>query len=271
MGRLGACRFVPPRRPENRAKPTRKPLWSATMTAITHESTTVTVADGTTMSVFVARPADDHDHQAGVLLLQEIWGVNSHIRSVADRLARLGYTVAAPDVFHRTAPDFDAPYTDFSGMQHAQALTPEGVRADLAATYELLFTQLSARVDDPKIASLGFCMGGRLSFCANAFHPLAAAVCFYGGGLAQNHLDLAAAQHGPVALLWGGKDKHITADHRRSVSDALIAADKSFVELTFGHADHGFFCDQRASHDVHAAKEAWAFVTTFLDHHLVDD
>ncbi len=241
------------------------------MTAITHEPTTVSVSDGTEMSVFVARPADDHDHQAGVILLQEIWGVNSHIRSVADRLARLGYTVAAPDVFHRTAPDFDAPYTDFSGMQHAQKLSGEGIRADLSATYDLLFSTLSQRVDAPKIASLGFCMGGRLSFCANAFHPLAAAVCFYGGGIAQNHLDLAAAQHGPVALLWGGKDKHITAEHRRSVADALTSADKPFVELNFGHADHGFFCDQRASHDAHAAKEAWAFVTTFLEHHLVDD
>jgi carboxymethylenebutenolidase len=240
------------------------------MTTITHEQRTIAVSDGTTMSVFFARPADEHDLHAGVMLFQEIWGVNAHIRSVADRLARLGFTVAAPDVFHRSAPDFEAPYTDPSGMQHAQKLTPEHVQADLAATHAELVAHLSQSVDDPKIGAVGFCLGGRLAFVANATLPLAVAACFYGGGIAQNHLALAGAQRGPVALLWGGRDKHITAAHRRSVEDALIAADKDHVVLTFGHADHGFFCDQRASHDPKAAKEAWAFLVPFLEDHLVD-
>ncbi|MEZ4251544.1 MAG: dienelactone hydrolase family protein [Polyangiales bacterium] len=238
---------------------------------ITHETLSLEVADGTTMSVFVARPADHHDHHAGVMLFQEIWGVNAHIRSVADRLARLGFTVAAPDVFHRTAPDFDVPYDDFSGRDHAAKLTPEGVLADLTTTHTFLVDHLSQTVDDPKVAAVGFCLGGRLAFVANAAFPLAAAACFYGGGIATTQLERAADQHGPLALFWGGKDAHITVEHRRAVADALSGAGKTFVEVCFGHADHGYFCDLRKSHDAHAAKESWALLTAFLEHHLVDE
>ena len=233
------------------------------MTAISHEWVTVPCSDGTTIDLYTARPVDRGDHHAGVIVLQEIWGVNAHIRDVCDRFARLGYTVASPDVFHRTAPRFDAPYTDVTGREHAQKLTPDGVRADLVATHEWLVAALVLSTSDPKIASVGFCMGGRLSFIANGLLPLACAVSFYGGGI-HGQLDLAAKQHGPLLLFWGGKDNFITKEHRRATADALEAAGKRFTEVNVGHADHGFFCDKRPMYDQEAAKEAWGLVTVFF-------
>lgn len=234
------------------------------MTAIQHEWAQVRTSDEQELSLYVARPASAGDVQAAVIVLQEIWGVNAHIRDVSDRLARLGYLVAAPDVFHRSAQRFEVPYTDRSGVEHAGKLTPEGVRADLEATHAYLARELG---EGGKIASLGFCMGGRLSFVANAMLPLAAGISFYGGGIA-GQLELAPAQHGPLLLFWGGKDAHITREHRRATADALEAAGKRFTEVNVGHAQHGFFCDQRPSYDAEAAKEAWGLVTAFLASNL---
>ncbi len=234
------------------------------MTAIQHEWIDVPSTDGGTLGLYIARPAAAGDVKAGVIVLQEIWGVNAHIRDVTDRFARLGYLAAAPDVFHRTARRFEAPYSDMSGMQHAKSLTPEGVRADLVTTHAHVTRELG---EDAPVASVGFCVGGRLSFTANAFLPLAAAVCFYGGGIASS-LDLAPAQHGPLLLFWGGKDTLISREDRRATADALEAAGKRFTEVNVGHAQHGFFCDQRPTYDAEAAKEAWGLVTAFLKTNL---
>jgi len=238
------------------------------MSAISHEHVTTPVDDGTSLDLYVARPAGDHDRHAGVIVLQEIWGVNAHIRDVTDRFARLGYTAAAPDIFHRTAPNFEAPYTETSGREHANAITAEGIGADLAATHAWLRAELLPGTDNPEVAAVGFCMGGRLAWVANAMLPLSCAVSFYGGGIASAHLDLAAAQRAPVLLLWGGKDKFISRDDRRAVADALDAAGKRYTEVNVGHADHGFFCDQRPSYDAEATREAWGLVTAFLTSNL---
>jgi carboxymethylenebutenolidase len=235
------------------------------MTATSHEWITLEAADGASFQTFVASPSETEEPHAGVIVLQEIWGVNDHIRDVADRFARLGYLAAAPDIFHRTAPRFEAPYTEFSGAEHAKKVTADGARADISAVHALLRERLGANAD--RVAACGFCMGGRLAYLANSFLPLSCAVSFYGGGIAQN-LDLAEKQHAPLLLFWAGKDNHITKEHRRAAADALENASKQFVEVSFAQAQHGFFCDQRASHDPAAAREAWALVRAFLDSHL---
>lgn len=237
------------------------------MLPIQHQWETLDVADGTQMDAFVARPVGDGDHFAGVIVLQEIWGVNGHIREVVNRFARIGYTAIAPDVFHRSAPRFEAPYTETTGGEHARRLTSEGIAADLGAVYERLKKSLLVHTDDARVAACGFCMGGRLAFVANALLPLSCAVSFYGGGM-QSQLALAERQHGPLLLFWGGKDAHITRDHRRAVADALEAAGKRFTEVNVGHAQHGFFCDERPSYDSEAAHEAWGMVTAFLGSNL---
>lgn len=238
------------------------------MSAIEHDWETLKSTDGTDVDVFLARPVGPGDHHAGVIVLQEIWGVNKHIQDVCNRFARLGYTAIAPDVFHRSAgPRFTVPYGDFGGREHAAQLTAEGVQADLSAAHARLTEILSTHEDVIRIAACGFCMGGRLAWNANAMLPLSCAVSFYGAGI-HGQLDLAARQSGPLLLFWAGKDGFISKEHRRSTADALESAGKRFTEVNVGHADHGFFCDERKSFDREAAREAWGLVTAFFASNL---
>jgi carboxymethylenebutenolidase len=233
------------------------------MSDIRTERITLPVADGTSMNAYVAYPGGGGKHP-GLLVFQEIFGVNAHIRDVTERFARQGYVSVAPEVFHRTAPGFESPYTDLPAcMPHMQALTPEGVIADSRAAFDWL--QKNPRVLPNATASLGFCMGGRVSFLANSALPLKAAVSFYGGGIAPALLPRAAQQHGPVLFFWGGLDSRIPTEQRRSVVDAMSEAKKTYVDVVFSNADHGFFCDARGSYNPEAAKQAWEQSLKFLE------
>ncbi|HEY9167620.1 MAG TPA: dienelactone hydrolase family protein [Candidatus Kryptonia bacterium] len=224
------------------------------------------VSDGTTMAAYVARPGGSGKHP-GIMVFQEAFGVNAYIRDVADRLATEGFTAIAPELFHRTGPGFEGSYTDFATTQvHTTKLTNEGLAADINAAYDWLTKD--TLTDSQNVSSIGFCMGGRVSFLADSVVPLKAAVSFYGGGIAQGLLDRAKNLHGPILLFWGGLDKHILPEHTRAVEDALRAAGKEFGNITFSYADHGFFCDQRASYNEKASKQAWAMTLEFLKYQL---
>ncbi len=220
-------------------------------------------ADSSPMQAYVARPQGTGPHP-GLMVFQEAFGVNAHIRDVAERFAAEGYVAVAPELFHRTAPaGFEAEYTDFASVRpHLQAITPEAAEADIRATCEWL--HFNAEVKRSDISCVGFCMGGRVSFIAASIVPLHAAVSFYGGGIAQDSLDRAKTLHGPILLIWGGLDKHITPEIRRSVVDAVAAQHKPYVNAEFSQADHGFFCDQRSSYEPRSARQAWALTMEFL-------
>jgi carboxymethylenebutenolidase len=230
---------------------------------IIRENVELAVADGSRMPAYVARPARDGPHP-GLLLFQEAFGVNHHIRGVGDRFAAEGYVVIAPELFHRTAPPgFEASYTDFpSVMPHLQAVTTQTAETDIRSAYDWLSSNPQVKPD--QISCVGFCMGGRVSFIANSVVSLRAAVSFYGGGIAPALLDLAAKLHRPSLLIWGGLDKHITPEHRKALTEALSAEHKTYVNVEFSRADHGFFCDERASYEPHSARQAWALTLEFL-------
>ena len=101
---------------------------------------TLKVSDGTTMRAWFARPKDGAAH-AGLLVFQEAFGVNAHIRDIAERFAKEGYLAIAPELFHRTGPGFEGRYDDFpSTMPHMRALTDAGTEVDQRAAYEWLRT-----------------------------------------------------------------------------------------------------------------------------------
>jgi len=103
---------------------------------ITTETVTLPVSDGTTMPAYVARPTSPGPHP-GLLVMQEAFGVNAHIKDVTERFAREGYTAIAPALFHRTAPNFEGEYTNFeAAMPHMGALTDAGQTADIQAAYQ---------------------------------------------------------------------------------------------------------------------------------------
>ena len=239
--------------------------------AIVTEKVELAVADGTQMAAYVARPEHrPEDHRAeqggphpGLLLFQEAFGVNHHIRSVSERFAAEGYVVIAPELFHRTAPGFEGSYTDFPAVvPHYQAVTTETAEMDIQSAHAWL--RSNAQVKPNEISSVGFCMGGRVSFLANSVVPLRAAVSFYGGGIAPGLLDRASKVQAPSLLIWGGLDKHITPAHRKAVTDALSGQQKIYVNVEFSHGDHGFFCDERASYEPRSARQAWALTLEFL-------
>jgi carboxymethylenebutenolidase len=226
------------------------------------EWVTVPVDDGTTMRLFVARHASAGPHPA-LLVCQEAFGVNPHIRDVTMRFAGQGYVAVAPELYHRTGTGVEGRYDDFSAMQeHFGALNTGDMAADLRAAHEWLGEQ--AEVDASRIAAIGYCMGGRAAFLANAELPLRAAVSYYGGGIAQQLLDRVDDLHGPQLLCWGGLDKHIAPEQTRAIDDALRAAKKPYTTVTFGEGDHGFFCDARSAYNPAVASDAWALTLAFL-------
>jgi carboxymethylenebutenolidase len=221
------------------------------------------VADGGRMNCYWAAPTGEPAEAAALLVFQEAFGVNAHIRDVTERLAREGYIALAPELFHRTAPGFDGSYDDFPAvMPHMQALTVERIQADIRAAFEALIAERGAVRE--RIGAIGFCMGGRVAFIANATVPLRAAVSYYGGRIAPLLPGMAPSQHAPLLMYWGGRDRHIGPEDRRSVADALTENQKEFAYVEFSSADHGFFCDRRPSYHPQAARESWALTLAFL-------
>lgn len=230
---------------------------------IRSERVELAVADGTRMTAYIARPKAP-GRRPGLVLFQEAFGVNSHIRHVAGRFAERGYVTIAPELYHRTAPGFEGSYGDFEALRpHLDALTTEGLEADARTAHGWLLRD--SETEGARIGAVGFCMGGRASYVANTALPLAAAVSFYGGGIAPGLLDRATHAHGPMLFFWGGLDARITPALHRSVADALRAAERPFVDVEMSEAEHGFFNDERSSYHAESATRAWALTLAFFE------
>ena len=232
---------------------------------ITTDNIIIPVA-GSDMGAYVARP--ETGKAPALIVLQEAFGVNDHIKDVTRRLAQQGYVAIAPELFHRTAPvGFTAGYGDFALLgDHFYAVTAESITEDMLAVHEWLLGD--RQVDPGHIGAIGFCLGGRASYIANAKLPLKAAVSYYGGGIVPNLLPLAAEQHGPILFAWGGLDKHLTLEQRTAVTTAMTEANKPYIAAVFSDAEHAFFCDARPAYNANAARQAWALTLSFLATHL---
>ncbi len=231
------------------------------------EYVTFSAADGTSLQAYVAHP--DGNPRAGLLVFQEAFGVNAHIRDVTQRFAREGYLAIAPELFHRAAPGFESGYTDMGpAFAQLRQLTDAGLEADIRAAHAWLESHGQSR-----IAATGYCMGGRTACLAALTVPLACSISYYGGGIAPSQFsgglldrlkDLAA----PMLFFWGGQDHHIPPESVQAITTALRAAGKTYTNVEFSFADHGFFCDARASYHPQAAAQAWPLTLAFLETHL---
>ncbi len=226
----------------------------------------VPVSDETEMLLFVARPT--RLPAPGIILMPEVFGVTAHIRDIATRLAHDGYTAVVPELFHRTATrGWECRHDDIEeAIPHYQALTDKGLENDLRATHEWLRKDHSTQ--SSKIGAVGFSMGGRIAFLANALLPLKAAVTFYGDKIAPNLLAMAQAQQGALLLLWGGKDEHIGQKAPSLIAGSLAKANKVHTVVEYSDAGHGFFCDARDGFHPYAAHQSWAHMKAFLECHL---
>ncbi len=233
---------------------------------INSEMISLNISDGTKMSAFTARP-DDGKKYPGLLLFQEAFGVNDHIKDLAKRFANEGYVAVAPELFHRTAPGFQGDYNNFpSVMPHIQALNQSDLTADITASYEWLTGNSHVKKD--QIVSTGYCMGGRVSVLANLKVHLKASVSYYGSAIAKTMGDQLQNSSGPLLLFWGGLDKNIGKDQIDDLTSRLTEHGKVFTNVIFSNAGHAFFCDARSSYNPDAAKQAWVLTLEFFKQHL---
>ena len=179
----------------------------------------------------------------GLVILQEIFGVNEHIRAVADQYAADGYCVIAPDIFWREGRKIELAY-DPQGFERGLGLLGklniDQTAIDLQATVTAL-KQLSACTG--KVGSLGFCMGGLLSFIAAAEAGVDTAVCYYGGGIHQ-HLDRAKKIRCPVLFHFADQDAYIPQQAVQAVRKSL-GGRKNVRVIVHAGVDHGFNCWRR--------------------------
>ncbi|HEX4344975.1 MAG TPA: dienelactone hydrolase family protein [Solirubrobacteraceae bacterium] len=239
---------------------------------MTTRSEQVSTADGD-FAAHVAIP--DSGGGPGILLLQEIFGVNEYIRDAARRLAELGYVVLAPDLFWRIEPGIELGAGDEDlrrGMATVQQL-------DFAVAVQDAIAALAVLRGLPEVAgdagsgggaragALGFCLGGTLAFQVAAHGDPDVAVCYYGSGIA-GALDAADTISCPVLLHFGGSDPHIPREQVDAVA-AMAAGHDGFelqVQEDAGHAfDNGF--SPRFS-DPAAAAVAWEQTSAFLAREL---
>jgi carboxymethylenebutenolidase len=220
---------------------------------------------GGSMPAQLARPASS-DALPGVIVVQEAFGLNDHIKGVARRLAGEGYVTLAPDLFHRGGPGRSAGYDDLpKALSLMGELTDQGIVEDVSAAVGALEKQRTVRTD--RIGITGFCMGGRVSYLAACALPdkIRAAVPFYGGGIP---IDRTATLKAPVLAFFGGDDPFIPLDQVKALEAEAARLGKSLEVHVYPKAPHGFFCDGRDSYRPDAAADAWKRLTAFLAQHL---
>ena len=210
----------------------------------------LTSADGFGVSAYVAQP--EGTPKAAIVVLQEIFGVNSHIQSVTDRFAAQGYLAIAPATFERVKTGVELGYTDADmtagfGLKSAvDALPGLGVMLDIQAAINY-----AAQTSGGKVGIIGFCWGGLLTWrAACTLSGLSAAAPYYGGGMTSEE-EIARTPQCPVMAHFGDQDHWIPLE-----GVTAFAKVHPEVEVHVYAANHGFNCDQRGSFNEAAAQLA---------------
>jgi carboxymethylenebutenolidase len=207
---------------------------------------------------YISRPAKTRQAPA-VLVIHEVFGLNDHIKSIADRIAGAGYVAIAPNFFARASE----PPKDMSDVQAirkaAASIPPEAANRDMQAALDFLKRDKGVR---PRFASIGFCMGGGFSYRLAAYtKDLAGAVIFYG----RTPLELAPQVNCPLLASFGEIDTGIPPAKVQEWIAALKQAGKSVDAKIYPGAGHGFFNDTRAqAYNAAAAADAWQRTLKFF-------
>ena len=216
----------------------------------------LTAADQHKLGGYRADPAGTP--KGGLVVVQEIFGVNHHIRAVCDRLAALGYVAVAPAVFDRFVRDFECGYTPdeiANARSYLGNLNFDHMTADVAAAKD------NMKGVGP-VGVIGFCMGGTAAFLAACRIPgLSAAVSYYGGMIAKFADE---KPNCPLQLHFGEKDEGIPMSTVDEIKKKLPQAET----YVYPGAAHGFNCDERASYNKDAAALAWSRTQEFLSKNM---
>jgi carboxymethylenebutenolidase len=202
----------------------------------------------------------------GIVLIQEIFGVNEHIRSVAEQYAADGYLVIAPDLFWRSGQRIELAY-DEAGWKRAVELMNATDVGQAQKDIELAIDALKAQPGlEGGIASIGYCFGGLLSYHTAANGLVDVAVAYYGGGI-QNQLERADEIEVPLLMHFGEQDSHIPLDAVEKIAERFENNDNVEI-VVYPEAEHGFNCSHRDSYNQRAAAEAHGNTLIFLGQEL---
>ena len=215
----------------------------------------LTASDGHKLSAYRTEPAGKP--KGGLVVAMEIFGVNSHIRAVADGYAADGYLVIAPALFDRVQPAYDAGYSQEEiqkGIGFIQKINLDDTMKDISAAVQSIASA-------GKTGIVGYCWGGTVAFkAASSVAGLACAVAYYGGSIPGL---IALKPKCPVLFHWGEADQSIPLEKSKEV-----AAAHKYQTHYYYPAGHGFNCDQRASYHAESAKLARSRTLEFFAKHL---
>jgi carboxymethylenebutenolidase len=221
------------------------------------QNVTLTASDNQKLGAYRADPPGSP--KGAVVVIQEIFGVNHHIRAVTDNLAKAGYLAIAPAIFDRQKPNFECGYSPEEIAEARKFVASPDVPA--------MMRDVQAAVDAVKsvgpVGVVGFCLGGSLAFLsATRLNGVGAAVAYYGGMVARTADEKPKV---PTMMHFGEKDAGIPMTD----VDAIKAKRGGDCEIfVYEGAQHGFHCDERASYDKKSAEQAWPRTLDFFAKHL---
>jgi len=217
----------------------------------------LTSADKFQLGAYRAQPLGAS--KGGVVVIQEIFGVNHHIRAVCDRLAGEGYAALAPALFDRQVKDFESGYSPDEIAEARKFVA----NPDWSAMLRDSQAAIDNLKDGARLGIMGFCMGGTVSFLAACrLAGLNAAVCYYGGQIARFADEKPKV---PTLMHFGEKDASIPMSDVEKIKDKRGQDCEIYV---YPEAQHGFHCDERGSYHERSAKLAWQRTLSFLQKNL---
>ncbi|MBH8575504.1 dienelactone hydrolase family protein [Nostocaceae cyanobacterium CENA369] len=246
------------------------------MTSTEIRTTQVKVPNGDLqIDAYLAEPAKEGTFPA-VIVIQEIFGVNIHIREVAEKFAKEGYVAIAPALYQRTAPGFEAKYTPEDiqrGRAYKEQTTAEEILSDIQAAIAYLRTL--PNVQDDAIGSIGFCFGGHVVYLAATLPDIKVTASFYGGGITNSTpgggeptIARTSKIKAPIYAFFGTEDKGIPLEHIEQIEAELNKHHIPHEIFRYFGAEHGFFCNHRASYNPEAAADAWQQVLKLFQRNL---
>lgn len=211
-----------------------------------------------------------------IVVLQEIFGVNAHIREVTERIAKLGYVAIAPALYQRLEPGFETSYTDADiqkGREYKAQTQADELLSDIQAAIDHVKALPNVKPD--AIGCIGFCFGGHVAYLAATLPDIKATASFYGAGITTwcpgdgtPTLSRTADISGTLSAFFGQEDASIPADQVDQIEAELQKHQIPFQVWRYPGAGHGFFCDQRASYNPEAAADAWEKVKNLFQETL---
>ncbi|MBD2006920.1 MULTISPECIES: dienelactone hydrolase family protein [Cyanophyceae] len=208
-------------------------------------------------------------YKPAILLLMEAFGLTSHIRDVAARIANEGYVVLAPDLYYRELPNNKFGYDK---VEQAMAMMwrldfGKPMENDIRAA--LAYIKSHSEVNPHRVGVTGFCLGGGLTFftACKLSNEIAVAAPFY-GMVSDDWVNAVKDITVPIYLFFGGQDPFIPGERIRQIESQFQELGKDYTLKVYPNAGHGFFCHERSDYNHLAAEDAWGEVTRFFHQHL---